>query len=233
MGRSSFALLGAAIVVTSTFAAPEASATAAEARSCPKLFGSDARVRANAHRRVREITSLERTRAGREVLIHQVGRWREPKPTRLAGVVLEGITDDGDGRAAIVRLQGELATLCGEGPFRVRADDAIGARVRVLGVMPHGLLLEQDEKLRTLSAAASSRVGVELVFSSSFMLVPGDSSSTVSTTAARSTSARNELSPATKVGSTTGLKAAASANKASALSRRQKAAARKTAGGKR
>lgn len=229
MGSPSRSLLPALAALVGLLGGLPVQASVDEARSCPQLFGTSDRVVANAAMRAQQITRLERTHSGGEVLVHQVGRWREPKPTRLTDVAIERILTEERQRAAVVRLEGALAELCGEGPFLVRADDAIGARVRVLSVMPHGLLLEQDEKLRTLPTTGH-KIGVELVYTSNFMLVPGDSSSPVSTTASRSRSrgSRNELGVA-KTGSASGLKAVGATNKAASIARRQKANERRQA----
>jgi hypothetical protein len=231
MAGRSLLLIAAVGALATTMSSASAIASPAEARDCPQLFGSADQVAGNAQQRARQITRTERTREGREVLVHQVGRWRDPKPTRLGGLALERTFADGDGRAAVVRLDGDLAALCGEGPFVVRADDAIGARIRVLSVGTHGLLIEQDDKLRTLPMTGR-RMGVELVFISDFMLVPGGSNtSQVSATAARGKTSRSELLGSTKAGSPAGLKAVAAADKASSLTARQKAAARRSARG--
>jgi hypothetical protein len=114
------------------------------AGACTGLFG-DARSRAwNAGRRAALLDFIDEDESGVTVA-HANGWWEEPRRLRLDGMRLRSI----ERGAAVVELSGALARTCKcrPGRYRLKTDDLLAARTRILGVLGSGILVEHRGRL--------------------------------------------------------------------------------------
>jgi hypothetical protein len=148
--RTVWVVMCALLVPAGALAAPpinggsRAPAEPMSASACTGLFG-DERVRAwNASRRGALLDFIDEDESGVTVA-HGSSRWEEPGRLRLEGMRLRAVQRG----AAVVELSSELArsSKCLPGRYRLKTDDLLAARTRILGVLANGILVEHRGRL--------------------------------------------------------------------------------------
>ena len=121
-----------------------------EASDCTSLFGDeDSRLRNKKNRR-RNLYWIDDADSDEDpnIVVHSNVEWKAPKPMRVEGLAVVGVSDEGSKETVVVKLAPSMARRvgCASGRYLLTVDDDLGS-APILAVLEEGVLVTHRGEL--------------------------------------------------------------------------------------